>query len=1130
MKVKNRVISSYITAFFSVLIFLLPGYVLASDVAGRIVSLYGDVWVSTGPQNPWRKISESQNLYIGSTVKTGRLSGVNMRMEDESLIRLSQTSEFKVEGVRISSFWRRATSLVSGLNRGVKSTYRLLTGKLWGRNNNRRLNSKVITTTATIGIRGTEYSIEANEEFSSVTIMEGVVLAENEQGQITINSGEQAITRAGQAPQKSTIVQTGESVQWTVQVPELIDLHLYLKRSVSDKRVTAQIYDAYQDTQLSSAQNLVNEELIKNPDNTDLNIVNAWLNIKAGETRTAYQQLSKLSSNDSALLEMKAFSAFLIGKLEEANRIIAQLKKQDSLSDMGWVVSGYLSQANYDLPAAKKAYEMALEKNTKNQLARVQLATLYFGSEQEQRALNLVHTSLRARPGFLPATNLKGFIQLSQNEISTAIKTWQQAESTGNANAETYFGLSLAYMRKGKVEEAMQSIATAVLLDPQRSMYLSYWGKMLNQIGRNDKALTVLDSAIRLDKNDPTPLLYKAIILRDLNRPGEAIKNIQAAVNLNDNKGVYRSRSLLDKDLAVQNVDLSRLFTQLGLGEWAHKKAMDSIKLDFTNSAAHISNAGAYAEMSDRGFALQSEALLSRLMQPANINSFASYLGHTSLYDLPGNEFNLAVGVGNHAQKNLSLITAGANPAKQMAWSLVAQHEGNDGWRDNNGDTFDNLSMIGKWQPDQKNNVTVSISTFESEMLDDVYPRYEINSLPDEESIVEDSILELGVGLHHKVNNHHDLLAYFTILERTYDQIDGYEEDIPVGTDILLRKGFDDFYFERPYSHLQLQGLYRYNNHQLFYGLMALKGEMVSELDDNFKLLDPFNNVISETVFSSSYDLDVSFTSLYVQDSWKITPTIQLDIAAYFEEMENSNPRTGTEWTQEETTGRLGLIWNMNKNHIFRLASFETLLPFVSSRLDPTDIAGIPIFRNTFEGSLISESDLVWDFEWGNGLISTTFYRVEGFTTGAEFMGGKLVKEVAESKQEGFSISFNSLLGLTTGLAFKLSDFEVESEALPSYDREETNAVLGVSHMHTSGLVASIKQVHRNITFDSNRGDEAINVTNLSLSYDFSNKTQLVEFEVSNLFDQAFNWVTDEFTTSGIAPERLFTLKYTVSF
>ncbi|MBL7000782.1 MAG: iron dicitrate transport regulator FecR, partial [Gammaproteobacteria bacterium] len=201
------------------------------------------------------------------------------------------------------------------------------------------------------------------------------------------------------------------------------------------------------------------------------------------------------------------------------------------------------------------------------------------------------------------------------------------------ADAETYFGLSLAYMRKGLIEQAMQSIASAVLLDPQRSMYLSYWGKMLHQIGRNDKALTVLDSAIRLDQQDPTPRLYKAIILRDLNRPGEAIRHLQVAQELNNNRGVYRSRSLLDKDLAVQNVDLSRLFTQLGLAEWAHKKAINSIKSDFTNVSAHILNAGAYAGVGDRAYALANEALLARLMQPANINAFSSFNSYTSLYE-----------------------------------------------------------------------------------------------------------------------------------------------------------------------------------------------------------------------------------------------------------------------------------------------------------------------------------------------------------------------------------------------------------------------------------------------------------------------------------------------------------------
>ncbi|MCK4709895.1 MAG: FecR domain-containing protein, partial [Gammaproteobacteria bacterium] len=481
--------------FFILMVAALPGQAQASDVAGRIVSLYGDVWVSSSPQNPWRKITGAENLYIGSTIKTGRLSGVNLRMEDESLIRLSQTSEFKIEGVRVSSFWRSATALVSGLTQGVESTYRLLTGKLWGRNNSKRLNSRVVTTTATIGIRGTEYSIEANEKFSSVTILEGVVLAENELGKTTIYSGEQAITRAGQAPQKSTIVQSAESVQWTVQVPELINLHPYLKRSLGNQDTASQIIHSYQLSQFANAQDLLKKALEKQPDSVDLNIVNAWLNIKAGESQTAYRQLSVLNSNDGALQEMKAFSAFLVGNIDEANKIINQLKGQSSLSDTGWVVSGYLAQANYDLPSAEKAYVKALESNADNQLARVQLATIYFGSEQEQRALNLVNTSLRARPDFLPAINLKAFIHLSQNETSTAIKIWEEAESKGSANAETYFGLSLGYMRKGKIEQAMQSIATAVLLDPQRSMYLSYWGKMLNQIGRNDKALTVLDSA-----------------------------------------------------------------------------------------------------------------------------------------------------------------------------------------------------------------------------------------------------------------------------------------------------------------------------------------------------------------------------------------------------------------------------------------------------------------------------------------------------------------------------------------------------------------------------------------------------------------------------------------------------------
>ena len=204
----------HVVVLISLVIVVFPIPSLASDPAGQLVAFSGEVWISSGHQNPWRKVTGKEVLYPGYSVRTGRLSAASLRMEDESLMRLSQNAEFKVEEVQLSSFWRRATALVSGVNRSLRSSYRLISGKLWGRNNNRSLDAQIITTTATIGIRGTEYMIEASENASTVSIQEGVVVAENERGQAIIRSGEQVVTRAGQAPQRSSLVQSSASVQW----------------------------------------------------------------------------------------------------------------------------------------------------------------------------------------------------------------------------------------------------------------------------------------------------------------------------------------------------------------------------------------------------------------------------------------------------------------------------------------------------------------------------------------------------------------------------------------------------------------------------------------------------------------------------------------------------------------------------------------------------------------------------------------------------------------------------------------------------------------------------------------------------------------------------------------------------
>ena len=130
---------------------------------------------------------------------------------------------------------------------------------------------------------------------------------------------------------------------------------------------------------------------------------------------------------------------------------------------------------------------------------------------------------------------------------------------------EPHLGLGIYPFRYRELDRGLDEMLTATLLEPRISLYQSELGKALYQVRAFDKALEVYDYAKTLDQNDPTPYLYKGIALTDLNRPGEAVQEINKSIDLNDNVAIFRSRSLLDRDLAVSNYSLARSYQQLGL-------------------------------------------------------------------------------------------------------------------------------------------------------------------------------------------------------------------------------------------------------------------------------------------------------------------------------------------------------------------------------------------------------------------------------------------------------------------------------------------------------------------------------------------------------------------------------------
>lgn len=1093
----------------------------AADPAGVVVSTYGTVWRAPGGGDDWRRAGRGTRLLAGDALRTESRSGASLVLDDESLVRLGPNARFDVEQVAPTSLWRRATALVSV---AARSTFRLLSGKMWMRNNNRNVDAQIVTTAATIGIRGTELVVEADGERSSIEIQEGSASASSGGAETLVVPGERVTARLGLGFSRAAVVRQRDAVQWTVTIPPIVDPAAL----IDDPALAAEI------ARLAAAADYAAiDSLGSRLDGEDARLtLSAWADLNAGASDRAYARLRQRMGGEPApvaLRELAAFAAIVNGDGAQAERWLDALAADGLAGANALVIRGYLRQSQFDLPGAIASYRASLALDAGSATARLQLARALFGSDRGEAAEIEVRRVLAAEPDDAAARNLLGFLQLADLDTAAAVATW---ESLGDgADADTHFGLSLAYMRQGRTEAAFENIATAIALDPQRSLYLSYWGKMLYQVGRFDRALLVLDSAARLDPADPTPRLYRAIILRDLYRPGEAVAEVQAAIALNGNRGVYRSRSLLDKDRAVQNVDLSLLYNQLGLARWAQARAQASVEADFLNASAHILNAGAFAELDEYSYPLASAALLARLLQPANINAFSSFNSYTTLFEAPKVEQVLEVGAGNHGQQSLAYAAWGARPEARTAWALGALHESDDGWRDDLGESFDDIAFIGKWQPDRDDNFLFTLTGFETTLEGDTYPRFEIDADPDPGAELTSTSLLLELGWHRRLAPDHDLLALLSVLANDGEVRDDVDFGLQPGPPPQLRQILTvDGTFEQPTTLVQLQGVKKTDRHQFIYGVVASRGDDNVDYDLRTGLFDPAGNEVVGLDSTAETSLDRAYRGVYVHDSWKPRPGMQLDAALYHETLDNTDALNEGEWTVEETSPRLGLSVAAGARQTVRVAAFRYLLPFLGARLDPVDVAGVPVFRNAAEGSVVDEVDLVWEYEWARGLLTATAYRLERELTSSALVGASQQESTSEGEKQGGRLTGDFLLGRRSGLAVELESFEVSDEALAAADRDEIRLRLNFAHVLPSGLTLSVEQIQRELVFDSGRDDESIAVTNLRGAWQFDDRRQRVSVEAINLFDEEFNWVTDEFATGGVPPALTVMARYLVQF
>jgi hypothetical protein len=588
---------------------------------------------------------------------------------------------------------------------------------------------------------------------------------------------------------------------------------------------------------------------------------------------------------------------------------------------------------------------------------------------------------------------------------------------------------------------------------------------------------------------------------------------------------------------------------------------MVSVKQDYNNSSAHLFLAGAVRDDGDRSWIYLNETLLARMLMPANLNSFNTFNEYTPFFEQPAVNGTASGAFGSFKSAAGELYVYGGVPQANLAFGAGTRYYDTDGWRRTNDEREANFAGIVKWDATSRDKFMFVASSYNGKQGDRWYPRYEYDSSPDSYTYRTNRLTRLELGYNRQFTPNSNLLIYLSSLTNNGSNYDNVFKDptIAVYAPFLpvvfaYNKGDVSTDYEIPYKQAQIQYLHKLNSHQLIAGTNQYWG------DNSFDQLPWLND--KPTYTFAGFSLPARSTNImyqqsyYAQDTWKISRHLTLDGALYFDRMKdgggnysyqyfpninllkgfgtllvNSSPYYQTEMKKDAWSPRLGLIFTPTRTDTFRLAGFQYMLPYLSSRLDPTNIAGIPIYRNATPGSIIKETGLVWEHEWPTGLLSTNLFYLEKEYVYSVIQGINESAVRPHGYMRGFEANLNQLvwkgIGLNAGYRFR----NIDEESLPQADREEHIAKAGVKYLHWSGFSCGAVQTYRH-DYMKTKGmpDNDLWITDAYIGYELPGKRGQLKLEVKNIFNSHFNWVTDYYTLTGRTPEREIIGTLTVNF
>ena len=176
-------------------------------VVGRLVTVEGQVQVQRTGAGSWLAAKLNDHLCKGDTVRAGERSRASVALVNQAVLRIDQNSAMRLDNISGVTEERSALSLLKGAFQSFSRKPR---------------GFEVSTPYLNGSIEGTEFVFRVTEDESILTVFEGVVLASNDQGSVSVAGGESVAAKAGQAPQPRTVVRPRDAAQWSLYYPPIL--------------------------------------------------------------------------------------------------------------------------------------------------------------------------------------------------------------------------------------------------------------------------------------------------------------------------------------------------------------------------------------------------------------------------------------------------------------------------------------------------------------------------------------------------------------------------------------------------------------------------------------------------------------------------------------------------------------------------------------------------------------------------------------------------------------------------------------------------------------------------------------------------------------------------------------------